>query len=79
MKILIAALVSVGLSCSPDSGPEVVARHYMEDLSGEVSLKGRVFWEPLDTVSLRKLILETPLVKDKTVLEIGTGSGLLSL
>jgi methylase of polypeptide subunit release factors len=30
-------------------------------------------------VSLRKLIAETPLVKDKSVLEIGTGSGLLSL
>jgi predicted RNA methylase len=38
-----------------------------------------VFWDPRDTISLRRLIRETPLVRDRTVLEIGTGSGLLSL
>lgn len=38
-----------------------------------------VFWEPDDTSSLRKLIRETELVRGKTVLEIGTGSGLVAL
>ena len=38
-----------------------------------------VFWDPRDTISLRKLILDSGLVKDKTVLEIGCGSGLLGL
>jgi methylase of polypeptide subunit release factors len=38
-----------------------------------------VFWEPADTESLRKLIRETNLVKDKHVLEIGTGTGLIAL
>jgi methylase of polypeptide subunit release factors len=38
-----------------------------------------VFWEPRDTESLRKLIRDTALVHDKTVLEIGTGTGLVAL
>lgn len=38
-----------------------------------------VFWEPPDTTSLRKLIFETDLVRDKAVMEIGSGTGLLSL
>ena len=38
-----------------------------------------VFWRPEDTSSLRALIRETPLAEEKTILEIGTGSGLISL
>ena len=38
-----------------------------------------VFWGPADTVSLRALIFNTPNLKGSHVLEIGTGSGLVSL
>lgn len=38
-----------------------------------------VFWEPDDTVSLRKLIVEDRVASGRTVLEIGTGTGLLSI
>ena len=52
---------------------------YVEDFSQEVAQFETVFWEPADTASLRKLIRTTDLVKNKTVLEIGTGTGLISL
>ena len=58
---------------------EVINLGSVEDLPEEVLLLESVFWEPQDTISLRRLIRETPLVRDKTVLEIGTGSGLISL
>lgn len=91
---LALALLYTSLSCSTDptqtenatqptaiedSVWNVRAWHQIEDLPGEVAQLETVFWDPRDTVSLRKLIRETPLVKDKTVLEIGTGTGLLSL
>ena len=38
-----------------------------------------VFWEPDDTVSLRKLITEEGIASGRDVLEIGTGTGLLSV
>lgn len=38
-----------------------------------------VFWEPDDTVSLRKLIVDDNIADGRSVLEIGTGTGLLSL
>ncbi len=52
---------------------------FIEDFDKRLVIKPTVFWEPLDTTSLRKLIRETRLVRDKKVLEIGTGSGLVSL
>ena len=38
-----------------------------------------VFWEPDDTTSLRKLIIDDEIAQGRDVLEIGTGTGLLSL
>ncbi len=52
---------------------------YDDGLDSRVALFDSVFWDPRDTVSLRELIAETDLVKGKKVLEIGTGSGLVSL
>jgi SAM-dependent methyltransferase len=72
----------------PESGPPppertpstpIRAWERVEHLPDRIALFDSVFWDLRDTVSLRKLIAETPLVKDKSVLEIGTGSGLLSL
>ncbi len=59
-----------------------VARNWVRvpDLRKELLLVDSVFWEPRDTVSLRRLVREHPdLIKGKHVLEIGTGSGLLAL
>lgn len=49
------------------------------DLPLDVAIYDTVFWEPADTDSLRERIRTTGLVKGKSVLEIGTGSGLISL
>jgi len=52
----------------------------IEDLTEELAIEKSVFWEPLDSESLRKLIRdEPPLVTQKSVFEIGTGSGLIAL
>ena len=51
----------------------------VEDFERELAVLETVFWEPDDTTSLRQLIRMTELVKGKRVLEIGTGTGLISL
>lgn len=51
----------------------------IDDFSKKVAILPTVFWEPLDTLSLRKKIRETGFVRGKSVLEIGTGSGLIAL
>ena len=56
-----------------------VRTEWIEDFDHKIFIFPTVFWEPLDTTSLRKLIRETALVRQKRVLEIGTGSGLISL
>lgn len=56
-----------------------VRTEWIEDFDEKIFIFPTVFWEPLDTTSLRKLIRETALVREKRVLEIGTGSGLISL
>lgn len=46
---------------------------------GEIVQFESVFWEPDDTVSLRKLIVEDAIASGRDVLEIGTGTGVLSV
>ena len=84
--LLLSVSLPAGIGCksaadSSGSADEIpiAAWRSVEGLPIEVTIFDRVFWEPLDTVSLRKLLRETPVVKDKRVLEIGAGSGLLSL
>ncbi|GEM_PF-739633 len=57
----------------------VAAWRNVEDLPRAIAQFDTVFWEPADTDSLRLLIRSTDLVKNKTVIEIGTGTGLISL
>lgn len=61
-----------------DSDFEIVGRHGVEDFAEELVRYEGVFWEPRDTTILRRLIRKGNLVEDKTVLEIGTGTGLLA-
>jgi release factor glutamine methyltransferase len=64
---------------SEAAGPVIRNWVYVDDFPKSIAVFQTVFWEPRDTTSLRELIRTTPLVKDKTILEIGTGSGLVSL
>lgn len=61
------------------SAPEIVAFVSVPQLPEDIAVLGSVFWEPEDTRSLRELIAMHPGLKDASVLEIGTGSGLVSL
>jgi len=52
----------------------------LDDLNyGEIVQFESVFWEPDDTVSLRKLIVDETIATGRDVLEIGTGTGLISV
>lgn len=64
---------------SPRPAMTVRLRERPEELGPKIAIFESVFWEPEDTASLRRLIRDTPLVQGKRVLEIGTGSGLISL
>lgn len=44
-----------------------------------IGLLEHVFWEPDDSRTFRRLLTSEDLARDRTVLEIGTGSGLVSL
>ena len=52
---------------------------YVDGFPEKIAVFQTVFWEPRDTNSLRELIETSDLVRGKTVLEIGTGSGLVAL
>jgi release factor glutamine methyltransferase len=59
--------------------PLLQAWQTIEDLPRPIAQFRSVFWEPRDTESLRRRIRETPAVRDKLILEIGTGTGLVAL
>lgn len=59
--------------------PGIVRWENVPPLLHDAAIMESVFWEPADTDSLRALIFTTPHIKDSRVLEIGTGSGLVSL
>ena len=64
----------------PETRPaDIEEWRWVEEFPISVAQFKTVFWDPRDTESLRRLIREEPIVQGKTVLEIGTGSGLLSL
>ncbi|MEM9587140.1 MAG: 50S ribosomal protein L11 methyltransferase, partial [Planctomycetota bacterium] len=52
----------------------------LDELSfGNIVQFESVFWEPDDTVSLREKIVADQIASNRTVLEIGSGTGLLSI
>jgi predicted RNA methylase len=81
------ALAGAGLAASTtvvpdryvDPPAELYAWRRVEDLPRDLAQFKTVFWDPRDTESLRRLIRETSVVRGKKVLEIGAGTGLLSL
>ena len=67
------------LNLPPDTRIQLVASRTVDELSEPIAQFETVFWEPADTETLRHLIRTTPLVKGKRILEIGCGTGLVSL
>jgi len=67
------------LSTTTPSLPGIVRWAAVPPLTHDVAIMETVFWEPADTDSLRTLIFDTPSIQGSYVLEIGTGSGLVSL
>jgi release factor glutamine methyltransferase len=59
--------------------PGIVRWEPVDGLPRDVAIMESVFWEPADTDSLRQKIFNDPRLPGATVLEIGTGSGLISL
>lgn len=64
---------------APTASYPIVRWVNVAELSGDIAILESVFWEPEDTLSLRRKIVGEPALKDADVLEIGTGSGLVSL
>jgi release factor glutamine methyltransferase len=62
-----------------EAEPVIRSWEYVDGFPERIAVFQTVFWEPRDTDSLRELIETTDLVRGKAVLEIGTGSGLVSL
>jgi 16S rRNA G966 N2-methylase RsmD len=62
-----------------DTWPPVVRWVSVPELRKDVALMESVFWQPDDTASLRQTIFSTMFPSGSDVLEIGTGSGLISL
>ena len=67
------------VSAASDRGPSILAWEKVEALPEQIAVFDHVFWEPDDTKSLRELVRTTDLVHKKSVLEIGTASGIVSL
>lgn len=87
LRNVLANVLPIGIACFATLiGSEFVDRHdpivrwvAIDDLPRELALFESVFWEPLDTESLRDLICRQLDLNQKAILEIGTGSGLIAL
>ena len=63
----------------PGTSASIARWETVDEWPAGIAVFETVFWDPRDTVSLRRRIRDTSVVKGRTVLEIGTGSGLLAL
>jgi methylase of polypeptide subunit release factors len=75
----VAERPAAGRTVTPEHESVIRSWEYVDGFPERIAIFQTVFWEPRDTNSLRELIESTDLVHGKTVLEIGTGSGLVSL
>lgn len=64
---------------TPIPRPRIRSWRSVEGFEKDVAVFESVFWDSRDTISLRKLIRDVLPLQGKSVLEIGTGSGLISL
>ena len=85
--IVLTAIVGLGVGCTGNKIREDLDYDYEvaqvwevpEVQYGDIIQFESVFWEPDDTTSLRKMIVEDSLASGRSVLEIGTGTGLISI
>ena len=78
--VMVAPATDVTYGAAPTkTDPGIQDWYKVPGLPQKIALFNHVFWEPDDTLSLRKLIRETPLVENRSVLEIGTGTGIVAL
>ncbi|MCP4788135.1 MAG: methyltransferase [Fuerstiella sp.] len=59
--------------------PSILSWESVESLPEQIAVFDHVFWEPDDTRSLREILRTTDTVHNRSVLEIGTGTGIVSL
>lgn len=83
---LLGVLLIVGVGCRVKYREDLDYSHNvqqtwpLEDLNhGEIVQFESVFWEPDDTISLRKLIVDDSIAAGREVLEIGTGTGVIAI
>lgn len=88
VAVAVLLIVAMVILRSPSAGDddlqtvpdqEVVEWVTIVDFPEKLALYRTVFWEPRDSISLRELIRAAKISTGKSVLEIGTGSGLISL
>lgn len=77
--LIVWRMIAWRSSQASDAAHKIVNRVQVVDFSEDLVLYETVFWEPRDTTSLRDLIRVAKIAEGKDVLEIGTGSGLISL
>ncbi|MCB1020420.1 MAG: class I SAM-dependent methyltransferase [Acidobacteria bacterium] len=77
--VLLAAILAWLTGCARETAPEPIREWgQVEDFEQPLAVFEHVFWEPRDTTTTREFLRAEDLT-GKRVMEIGTGSGLLSL
>ncbi len=59
--------------------PEILTWHHVDEFPAAIAQMESVFWEPDDTRSMRDWLRDCDRIKNATVMEIGCGTGLVSI